>query len=69
MLKMVCEIWLEVSSALAFAWKLRCAAIKLTSSSVMSTFDPSIVLDRIAPYAPSLAVPNLAAPDMPVASQ
>ncbi len=30
MLKMVCEIWLAVSSALAFAWKLRCAAISPT---------------------------------------
>src|SRR3546814_8921546 len=35
MLKIVPEIWLDVSSALAFAWKLRCAAIRLTSSSVM----------------------------------
>jgi len=68
MLKMVCEIWLDVSSAFAFAWKLRCAAISWTSSSVMSTFDPSMVLDRIAPKAPSLAVPNLASPDLPVAS-
>src|SRR3546814_15917998 len=49
MLKIVSEIWLDVSSALAFAWKLRCAAIRLTSSSVMSTFELSTAPDISAP--------------------
>ena len=62
-------IWFEVSSAFEFAWKLRWAAIRPTSSSVMSTFDPSIMPDisEPAPFSPELA--KVGSPDRPVACQ
>ena len=44
---MVWLIWLAVSIALAFAWKLRCAVISPTISSARSTFERSSAPDRI----------------------
>ena len=53
----------DVSIALAFAWKFRCAVIKPTSSVVKSTLDRSRAPARIVPKPAVPASPNAAAPD------
>src|SRR3546814_6939228 len=54
------------SIALAFAWKLRCADISITSSSVISTFDRSSAPERTAPIEPLVGPSIVGGPLSPV---
>src|SRR3546814_994212 len=66
---MLMTVWVSVdapSIALALAWKLRWAAISITSSSVMSTFERSSAPERTAPIAPLPGESITAAPLSPV---
>ena len=59
----VCVSWVDVSIALDAAWKLRCAVIRFTSSSVISTFDRSSAPDWIDPKPSVPASPMMGSPD------
>ena len=56
-------IVLDVSIALALAWKLRWAVIKSTNSLVRSTFDRSVAPARKVPKPAEPAVPSVALPE------
>ncbi len=58
----------EVSSAFAFAWKLRCAVINPTNSAVRSTLEPSKAPDRSEPKFDEPGSPILGRPDLAVAT-
>ena len=60
---MVWVIWLSVWIICAFAWKLRCALIMLTSAEVVSTFDSSTEPDWTVPKPELPATPSTAAPE------
>ena len=57
-----------VSIAFADAWKFRCAVIKLTSSSVISTFDLSNEPERILPKPSAPASPTCGDPETAVST-
>ena len=64
MLMMAWVIVLLVSMALAFAWKLRWAVIRSTSSCVKSTLARSVAPARIEPKPAEPASPILATPEV-----
>ena len=68
MLIIVCVRVVVVSIALAEAWKFLCAVIKLTSSSVISTFDLSREPDKIVPNPSEPASPTCAEPETAVST-
>ena len=68
MLIMACVIVELVSMDLAFAWKFLCAVIKLTNSSVISTFDLSREPDKIVPKPSAPASPTIAVPETEVST-
>ena len=68
MLIIVCVSVVVVSIALAEAWKFLCAVIKLTSSSVISTFDLSREPDKIVPNHSEPASPTCAEPETAVST-
>ena len=57
-----------VSIDLALAWKFLCAVIKLTSSSVISTFDLSNEPESTVPKPSAPASPTVAVPDTAVST-
>ena len=64
----VCVRVVVVSIAFADAWKFRCAVIKLTSSSVISTFDLSSEPDNMFPKPSAPASPTCAVPETAVST-
>ena len=56
-------IVLDVSIALALAWKLRCAVIKSTNSCVKSTLARSVAPARKVPKPALPAVPKIGLPE------
>ena len=66
MLMIVCVNVVVVSIALADAWKFLCAVIRLTNSSVISTFERSKEPERIVPKPSAPASPSCAAPETAV---
>src|SRR3546814_17278408 len=69
MLLIVWVSWDAPSIALAFAWKLRCADISITSSSVISTFERSSAPERTAPIEPLVGPSIVGGPLSPVDCQ
>ena len=63
---MVCVRPVVVSMAFADAWKFRCAVIRFTSSSVMSTFERSSEPDRMLPNPSEPASPTCGVPETAV---
>ena len=55
--------WSAVEIICAFAWKLRCAVIMLTSSAVRSTFDSSSAPACRLPRLPEPGSPTIGVPD------
>src|SRR5690606_24603806 len=67
-LMIACVTWSAVEITCAFAWKLRCAVIMLTSCFVRSTFDDSSAPDWISPKLAVPGAPRTASPDMNVSA-
>ena len=62
-------VWVRpvvVSIALADAWKFRCAVIRFTSSSVISTFERSNEPERMLPKPSEPASPTCGVPETAV---
>ena len=64
-----CVSWVEVSIAFDDAWKFRCAVIKFTSSSVISTFERSKEPDWIEPKPSAPASPKVGVPEVAVSTK
>ena len=69
MLMIVWVIWSDVWIICAFAWKLRCAVIMLTSCAVMSTFEDSSAPDCTRPKPELPAWPFSGWPEANVCAQ
>jgi hypothetical protein len=65
----VCVTWSAVEIICAFAWKLRCAVIMLTSCAVRSTFEDSSAPAWIRPKLLVPAEPRTGSPDVNVSPQ